>query len=115
LKEAGLAHTKQVLVDGPSDEAGKDVPRHAAALSHLSLTPIVIKKLPLAAGNGAIKAAWKKAEVEQKWDSSSWAQSRAKSAKRRALTDFERFKVMRLRKQVGSHFSIAVAWRLRAG
>lgn len=51
-----------------------------------------------------MKAAWKKAEVEQKWASSSWAQSRARSARRRQLTDFERFKAMRLRKQVGAKF-----------
>lgn len=57
-------------------------------------------KIPRSAGTGAVKAAWEKAGVESTWDNSTWAKSRAASDKRRQLTDFERFKVMRLRKQV---------------
>ncbi|KAF2404761.1 60S ribosomal protein L14-B [Trichodelitschia bisporula] len=91
---------KRVLVDGPSDDEDKAVPRHAAALANVALTPIVIEKLPRAIGNGALKSAWKAAEVEKKWESGVFAQRRAQSAKRRSLNDFERFKVMRLRKQV---------------
>ncbi|GAM82872.1 hypothetical protein ANO11243_008580 [Dothideomycetidae sp. 11243] len=90
---------KRVLVDGPSAESDSIVPRHASPLAHVSLTPIVIEKIPRAAGHGAVKAAWEKAEVEKKWNNSTWAKSRAQSARRRQLTDFERFKVMRLRKQ----------------
>ena len=90
----------QVLVDGPASKPGSVVPRHSAALKDVSRTPIVIKGLPLRAGNGAIKAAWEKAGVEGTWNNSTWAKSRAQSDKRRNLTDFERFKVMRLRKQV---------------
>lgn len=36
-----------------------------------------------------------------KWEGSAWAKRRERREKRRALTDFERFKVLRLRKQVG--------------
>jgi len=90
----------QVLVDGPSSKAESVVPRHAAALADLSLTPVILSKLPRAIGHGPLKAAWEKAGVEEVWDNSAWAKSRAQSAKRRQLTDFERFKVMRLRKQV---------------
>lgn len=94
------------MVDGPSSTTEKNVPRHAAALGSLSLTPLIVSKLPRAAGHAATKAAWEKSEVEKKWDESSWAKSRERSAKRRQLTDFERFKVMRLRKQVcGRHVS----------
>lgn len=75
------------------------VPRQATALGNVSLTHLVIPKLPRAIGNGPLKAAWQKEEVEKKWAESSWAQSRERSKKRRALTDFERFKVMRMRKQ----------------
>ncbi|KAJ9663122.1 hypothetical protein H2201_005793 [Coniosporium apollinis] len=89
----------KVLVDGPSETASKAVPRHSAALSHVSLTPIVIAKLPRGAGSGAVKAAWEKAEVEGKWENSTWAKNRDRMAKRRQLNDFEKFKVMRLRKQ----------------
>jgi len=92
----------QVLVDGPTDKKGKDVPRHSAALSGLSLTPIVIANLPRAIGNGPLKAKWEKEGILDKWENSAWAKSRERSDKRRSLNDFERFKVMRLRKQVCS-------------
>jgi large subunit ribosomal protein L14e len=91
-----------VLVDGPSKTKGKDVPRHAAPLSSIALTHIVIPKLPLAIGHAALKSKWAEAEVEKKWKESTFAKSREMSAKRRALNDFERFKVMRLRKRVSS-------------
>ena len=45
--------------------------------------------------------AWEKHEVQEKWDQSTWAKRREQREKRQALTDFERFKVLRLRKQVG--------------
>ena len=91
---------KRVLVDGPSESEGKAVPRHAAALANLALTPIVIDTLPRGIGHGALKKKWDDFEVEKKWQDSVFAKNRSKSAKRRALNDFERFKVMRLRKQV---------------
>ncbi|KAI9762911.1 MAG: hypothetical protein M1835_007956 [Candelina submexicana] len=91
---------KRILVDGPSSKEKSIVPRHAAALSNVTLTPIVISKLPRGAGNGAVRKAWEKAEVEKKWDQSAWAKKREQTLRRRQLTDFERFKVMKLRKQV---------------
>ncbi|KAI9688143.1 MAG: hypothetical protein M1822_001649 [Bathelium mastoideum] len=90
---------KRVLVDGPSDDSDQAVPRHATALANVSLTHLVIPKIPRAFGNGPLKAAWQKEEVEKKWAESNWAKSRERSKKRRALTDFEKFKVMRMRKQ----------------
>jgi hypothetical protein len=62
-----------VLVDGPSKDA--PVPRQQVALAKLSLTPIVISKLPRATGVG---------HVAKRWE----------------VNDFERFKVMKMRKQV---------------
>ena len=44
--------------------------------------------------------AWEKAGVEEKWAESAWAKRREQREKRRGLSDFERFKVLRLRKQV---------------
>jgi large subunit ribosomal protein L14e len=88
------------LVEGPASDSKLAVPRHSASLSDLSLTPIVIDKLPRAAGHTTLKALWEKYEVDSKWSSSAWAQNRQRSIKRKQLTDFERFKVMRLRKQV---------------
>ncbi|KIW09362.1 uncharacterized protein PV09_00260 [Verruconis gallopava] len=91
---------KRVVVEGPSSNASKVVPRHSARLAEVQLTPIVISKLPRGIGSGPLKGKWEAAEVEKKWEESAFAKSRAKSAKRRQLNDFERFKVMRLRKQV---------------
>jgi large subunit ribosomal protein L14e len=78
------------------------VPRHSAPLTSIALTHIVIPKLPLGIGHGALKSKWEEAGVEKSWKESSFAKSREMSAKRRALNDFERFKVMRLRKRVSS-------------
>ena len=89
----------QVLIDGPHDKSEFAVPRHAASLSYMSLTGIVIPNLPRGIGSGSLKKKWAEHDVEGKWNSSSFAQSREKSIKRKQLSDFERFKVMRLRKQ----------------
>jgi large subunit ribosomal protein L14e len=69
------------------------------ALAHCILTPLVLEKLPRGARTGVVKKAWEKAGIEEKWQESAWAKKRAQKERRRALTDFERFKVMRLRKQ----------------
>jgi ribosomal protein L14E/L6E/L27E len=88
----------QVLVDGPSEKAF--VPRQEVALAKLSLTPIVIPKLPRASGVGHVAKKWEEHKVQEKFDESAWAKKRAAMQKRRGLNDFERFKVMKMRKQV---------------
>ena len=93
----------QVLVDGPSKKDNASVPRHASLLANLIITPIVIPKLPRGAGRGAVARAWEKEGVEGKWAESTWAKRRAQREKRLVLSDFERFKVLRLKKQVSSH------------
>lgn len=86
-------------MDGPSTKEDQIVPRQAIALSTVSLTPFVIPKMPKASGTGALKKLWEKAEIDSKWAESSWAKKREQQDRRRNLTDFERFKVMRLKKQ----------------
>jgi large subunit ribosomal protein L14e len=88
----------KVLVEGPSSDESLAVPRHAAPLSALSLTSIVIPKLPLAVGSPALKKKWDAHEVDSKWANSATAKTAAKLARRKQLSDFERFKVMVLRK-----------------
>ncbi|ETS84191.1 60S ribosomal protein L14-A [Pestalotiopsis fici W106-1] len=90
---------KRVLVDGPSSDAKLVVPRQAISLSDVLLAPFVIEKLPRGARTGAVKKFWEKAEIDAKWKQSSWAKSKDQKEKRRALTDFDRFKVLRLKKQ----------------
>ena len=89
-----------MLIDGPSKKEKAAVPRQSISLNNLIITPIVIPKLPRAAGRGAVARAWEKAEVEKKWDESAWAKRREQREKRRNLSDFDRFKVLRLKKQV---------------
>ncbi|KAB2103434.1 hypothetical protein AG0111_0g8242 [Alternaria gaisen] len=88
---------KRVLIDGPSEKA--PIPRQEVALAKLSLTPIVIPKLPRASGVGHVAKKWEEHKVQQKFDESAWAKKRAAMQKRRGLNDFERFKVMKMRKQ----------------
>jgi len=94
----------KILVHGPSPQTSRHVPRQPVALSDVALTHIVIPKFPKSAGNGHVTALWEKHEVETWHTKAGHAISRAKSEKRRQLTDFERFKVMRLRKQVSFYF-----------
>ncbi|KAK5175254.1 uncharacterized protein LTR77_000391 [Saxophila tyrrhenica] len=90
---------KRVLIDNPTDDASQAVPRHAAALSYMSLTGIVIPKLPRAAGTSVLKKLWEEHKVLDKWQASNFQKSRERSIRRKQLSDFERFKVMKLRKQ----------------
>ena len=75
------------------------------------MTPIVIPKLPRASGVGHVAKKWEEHKVQQKFDESAWAKKRAAMQKRRGLNDFERFKVMKMRKQVRGGYSILVAIR----
>ena len=63
------------------------------------LTPLVIEKLPRGARSGAVKKAWEAAEIDAKWKESNWAKKSLQQERRKALSDFDRFKVMRLKKQ----------------
>lgn len=96
----------QALVDAPTDAA---VPRHSAAFNDLTLTPIVLSQLPNAAGTGALRKRWDAEKIDDKWNNSTWAQSRAKATRRRELSDFERFKVLRARKSQRSEIRRSLA------
>ncbi|KAJ9287332.1 hypothetical protein DTO021C3_5023 [Paecilomyces variotii] len=98
---------RRVLVDGPSSQENKVVPRHVLALSHATLTPFVIPRLPRAAGTGPVKKLWEKNEIDAKFAQSSFAKRSEQQERRKNLTDFERFKVLRLRKQ--ARYEIAKA------
>ncbi|KAH8980424.1 60S ribosomal protein L14 [Lactarius akahatsu] len=69
----------QAIVDGPTT----GVPRQALPYRHLTL-----RLLP------TLKKYLDKADTVYKWESSAWAKKRAAAAKRRTLTDFERFQVL---------------------
>jgi len=80
------------LVDG--DATGRKV----MSYKRLALTDHRVI-IPRNARAKTLKAAWAKAEIQKKWDESSWATKLANKAKRAGLNDFGRFKVMVARKQ----------------
>lgn len=63
------------------------------------LSGLVIEKLPRGARQTALRKCWEKSEIDAKWKESNWAKKRAQMERRKNLTDFDRFKVMRLKKQ----------------
>ena len=85
---------RRVLFDGPTT----GVTRAVYPLKRLSLTDI---KLDLGKGarTGSVRKAAEKENLEDQWNKTSWAKKIASRARRAELTDFERFKVMVLRRQ----------------
>ncbi|KHN96494.1 ribosomal protein L14 [Metarhizium album ARSEF 1941] len=90
---------KRVLVDGPSADPALAVPRQAVPLSKCLLSQFVIDGLIRGSRYGAVKKLWEKNEIDAKWKESNWAKKREQMQRRKNLTDFDRFKVMRLKKQ----------------
>jgi len=83
------------LVDGPSTS----VPRQSLPYRSLILTPYTIPSLPRAAGTGAIRKAFDKAEVQSKWEGSSWSKKLVAREVRKQASDFERFEVSLAKRQ----------------
>ncbi|KAF7330316.1 60S ribosomal protein [Mycena venus] len=91
---AEIIDHNRAIIDGPTT----GVTRQSYPFKHLTLTPLVLTKLPRAAGSGVIKKHVEKEAIVEKWDKSSWAQKRAAMEKRRSLNDFGRFGVMLAKK-----------------
>ncbi|RFU25220.1 hypothetical protein B7463_g11115, partial [Scytalidium lignicola] len=93
---------KRVLIDSPS------VPRQAISLADVTLTPLVLT-IPRSARSGVVNAQWEEESIDAKWAESAWAKKLSQRERRQALTDFERFQVMRLKKQERSAVKISLA------
>ena len=78
----------RALVDAP------DMVRTQINLKRLSLTDITIPELPRAPPKKVLKKAYEDADVDQIWANSAWGRKLAVLARRAAMTDFDRFKVM---------------------
>eukprot|EP00736_Rhodelphis_marinus_P012592 Rmarinus@m.15285 len=83
----------RVLVSGP---AGGLV-RQEHTVKRLSLTDLTVK-VPRGARVGTLTKAWKKADIDNKWKTSSWGKKLAARETKANMTDFDRFKVMLARK-----------------
>ncbi|ORZ39709.1 ribosomal protein L14-domain-containing protein [Catenaria anguillulae PL171] len=88
----------RVLVDGPTT----GVKRQVLTFKRLSLTSIVLEKVPRAIGTGALKKKIEAQDVEGKWAATARAQKLATRATRAHLTDFDRFKVYLLKKKASA-------------
>ncbi|WWC68067.1 60S ribosomal protein eL14 [Kwoniella pini CBS 10737] len=79
----------RALIDGPTTS----VPRQQFPYRNLILTPYTLASLPRGAGNGAVKKAFEKAGVLEKWQSSGWAKKLAARQQRKNASDFDRFQI----------------------
>ncbi|PCH44641.1 60S ribosomal protein L14 [Wolfiporia cocos MD-104 SS10] len=91
---AEIIDHNRAIIDGPTT----GVPRQSFPYRHMTLTPLVLTKLPRAAGSGVIRKQLEKEATVERWNKSAWAQKRAAIEKRRSLNDFERFCVMLAKK-----------------
>lgn len=89
----------QVLVDGPSSNAKLAVPRQALPLSKVLLSSLSVEGLVRGSRTGTVRKQWEKSEIDSKWEQTNWAKKRDQIERRKNLTDFDRFKVLRLKKQ----------------
>lgn len=71
----------------------------------MQLTDYVIK-VPHSARQKFVRKAWEKAQVNEKWEQSSWAKKIEAKEKRAKMSDFDRYKVMkakRMRNKIIKH------------
>lgn len=83
----------QALIDGPH------IQRQAIGFSKITLTPLVLADLSRGSRTATVEKKWKAADIDGKWEKTSWAKKIARKERRAQLTDFERFQVMVLKKQ----------------
>ncbi|KAI9254248.1 60S ribosomal protein L14 [Sporodiniella umbellata] len=93
----------RALIEGPTT----GVTRKAFSFTRLVLTPIVIKNLPRGVGQSALKKAIEKNEVAAAWEKTTWAKKIQQRKVRASLTDFDRFKVNKLKNK--RRFALASA------
>ena len=87
----------QVLVDGPQSVTG--IHRQVVPLKCISLTDVVVAKLPRNSTQKNLVKAWTEQSTLATWQKTAWAKKLDSKAKRAALTDFDRFKLMVAKKQ----------------
>ncbi|KAJ1667398.1 hypothetical protein IW140_000889 [Coemansia sp. RSA 1813] len=86
---------RRAIIDGPTT----DVKRQVIPFSNVVLTDIVVKSLPRGIGSKRLAAFLEKNQVVEAWQKSGWAQKLATRQRRANMSDFDRFKLMRLKKQ----------------
>lgn len=77
---------------------GAGVKRQVISYSRIALTDFTVS-ISKSAGTKELNDAWTEADIQAKWDATSWAKKLVRQQKRSTLSDFDRFKVMVARKQ----------------
>ncbi|KAI8052085.1 ribosomal protein L14-domain-containing protein [Syncephalis plumigaleata] len=95
----------RVLIDGPTTGVG----RQGIGVKRIALTPLVLKKLPRAVRSGTLRKVVEAQNLAEQWANTAWAKKLATRETRKSLTDFDRFKVMRYKKQVRNVVNVEVA------
>ncbi|KAJ2513424.1 hypothetical protein GGI11_004406 [Coemansia sp. RSA 2049] len=86
---------RRAIVDGPTT----NVKRQVVPFNNVVLTDIVVKSLPRAIGSKRLAVFLEKNQVVEAWQKSAWAKKIDARQRRANLSDFDRFKLMRLKKQ----------------
>merc|ERR1712176_1451208 len=97
-----VVNAKHVLVDSPN---GK---RQVINLNRIQLTKFKCEFFH-GAKTKNVKAAWAAVDIDAKWAASNWAKKLAKKSLRANATDFDRFKVMKLKQARRQIVNAAVA------
>ncbi|EEB06321.1 60S ribosomal protein L14 [Schizosaccharomyces japonicus yFS275] len=95
---------KRAVFDSPCP----NFPRQVISYGDVILTSIVMD-LPRGARTGVVAKKWKAQEICKKWESSAWAKKLETQKVRSQLSDFDRFAVMRLKKQRRNEVRVALA------
>ena len=90
-----IINTSRVLIDGPTS----GVRRQEISLRRVSLTDFVLE-ITRSVKSATLKKAVEDFGLNKKWESTPFGKKLQRAATRSKLTDFDRFKVMVLRKKV---------------
>ncbi|KAJ2695142.1 hypothetical protein H4R19_005860, partial [Coemansia spiralis] len=85
----------RAIIDGPTT----DVQRQVISYKNVVLTDIFVKRLPRTVGSKALAKFLEKEQVVEAWQKTAWAKKLEARKRRVAMSDFDRFKLMRLKKQ----------------
>ena len=88
---------QRVLIDGPQSITG--IHRQVIGMRRLSLTDIVVSKLPRNATQKNLVKAWTEQNTLAAWKATAWSKKIEAKSARANLGDFDRFKVMIAKKQ----------------
>ena len=82
-------------MDGPCT----DVPRQAVGFKSLQMTDFVVS-ITHSTRTMLVKKAFEDAEISKKWAETAWARKLERREQRKALSDFDRYKVKKLKQKV---------------